>query len=148
MPVETAQFPAVLLQLGRCKRSGAAMHATLRLSLAVTLAVTVAAEEAGPVPVIPDPSSWNDTACHSPSEDGCTSCCEPELPSAGSRMLQAGSNPWAENRWTGNCTGCVPGAPCEPGNCPCGNCFPGVLPCVRLLPSPANACQWLVGAPR
>ena len=26
------------------------------------------------------------------------------------------------------CPGCSPTAPCEPGNCPCGNCFPGVRP--------------------
>jgi hypothetical protein len=31
------------------------------------LAQLVLAEEAGPLPVIPEPSAWNDTACHSVS---------------------------------------------------------------------------------
>lgn len=99
--------------------------------VAVAAAAAASAEEIGPVPVIPNPSSWNDTGCHSPSEPGCLSCCEPALPGdGGSRLLelQDAPDPWVENRWTGNCTGCAPGAPCKPGDCPCGNCFPGVLP--------------------
>jgi hypothetical protein len=65
--------------------------------------------------------------CVQPLEEGCLSCCEPDIPPPTAGQ-QADPGPWVELKWTGNCTGCVPGAPCEKGNCPCGNCFPGVLP--------------------
>eukprot|EP01047_Picozoa_sp_COSAG01_P075996 COSAG01_NODE_13201_length_1619_cov_0.948095_1_plen_359_part_00 len=60
---------------------------------------------------------WSDLeSCHKPTDEGCESCCD------------STSKGTVVRTWTGNCTGCVPGAPCEPGNCPCGNCFPGVQP--------------------
>jgi len=60
---------------------------------------------------------WSDLeSCHKPTDEGCESCCD------------STSKGTVVRTWTGNCTGCVPGAPCEPGNCPCGNCFPGAQP--------------------
>ena len=90
-------------------------------------------------PVQPIPSAWNDTACHEPSDPGCNTCCELELPPGGA---ETAAGQWVAQTWAGNCTGCVEGAPCEPHDCPCGDCFPGVKPWwneMTVLPNGAPA---------
>ena len=44
-----------------------AVGVLVRVLSPALLAQLVLAEEAGPLPVIPEPSAWNDTACHSVS---------------------------------------------------------------------------------
>ena len=62
---------------------------------------------------------WNDfETCHKPTDEGCHTCLGTPSPSSGVD--------WRTS--TNNCTGCFVGAPCEPGNCPCGRCDPGSPP--------------------
>ena len=61
---------------------------------------------------------WNEVeTCHKPADEGCAVCCASD---------PGGGVDWQTS--TNNCTGCFAGAPCEPGNCPCGDCAPGSPP--------------------
>jgi hypothetical protein len=90
------------------------------IAMALTLLCFVASSSSSSSAAL---GPWNELdTCHKPADEGCAVCGAPNPAGA------PGGSGFNWQRSTNNCTGCFPGAPCEPGNCPCGDCAPGFPP--------------------